>query len=130
MIERLKRVAAIQIDDSQVAVGLGHVIAGRDCLEVKLNGVHISLFMQQQCLFEWGQQARDLATLSSEQTQLPLQLGFNLLNGQALRTHLADPPEECQSLKIITKLIALWSRQTLNNPRVRPAANCALAQTK
>src|SRR5438094_854979 len=88
VIERADHVAAIQIDDSEVAISFRDVVAFRDGLLIEFCGVKVALLVKQQSLFERSEQPSDMATNRAKQAQLPLQLGFDLFYGQPLRPFL------------------------------------------
>src|SRR5207249_11488781 len=130
--ERTNRISSIQFDDSQVAIGLGHVIAGNDCLVIKLSSFFVALLVQEQRFFKRREQPRDsdLPAFRPKQTHLALQLRFDLLDGQTLCAHLAHAPEKRQRLKVISEVAGLADGRALNNARLGPAAYRALAQTE
>src|SRR5258707_7700746 len=100
VVECADRIPPIQIDDSQVAVRFRDVVAFRNSLAVKLGRLYVALLMQHEGLFEWSQQARDLATDRSKQTKLTLEFRLDLFDGQTLRAHFAHAAKERERLEI------------------------------
>src|SRR6266404_3472591 len=60
ILERTDGLTAIQLDDSQIAIGFRYVIAGIDCLDIKLTRLLIALLVQQESFFKRSQQPGDL----------------------------------------------------------------------
>ena len=66
ILERADRFAAIQFDDSQIAVSFRDVITFIDRFEIKLRRFFVALFVPQQRFLERCQQTGNLATHGPE----------------------------------------------------------------
>src|SRR6185503_9557289 len=112
VVERLRELAALEIDDAEVAISLRHVIAFSDRFLIMLGRRRVALLVKQQRLFERREQARESLWLDPKEIELSLQLSFDLANAMTLCAQLTHTPELRQRIEVVNKIgrFGSWRR--------------------
>src|SRR5215471_2566990 len=132
-IGRPGNLAGFKLQNSQVAIGISHVLARSYCLAVDLGGSWVRLVLQDQSLFKRADSSRKRdqpALFRFEKIPLSLQGDVYLRGRHPGRSHLSDPAELGQGPEVIDRFTAFRVWDGLNYAFLRPAANYPASQAE
>ena len=101
--------------------------------EVHFDRPFVPLLVQNQGFFKRTEPHRQLDQLASplrKQTELAVQLRFNLARGQPLVPQFADAAELGESPEIVAQFVVGFRRNSLNHSFARPSPDGLFAQSK
>ena len=106
VVQRLADVPQILIDDAEVAISFGNIVAITDRFQIRLHRLWIVLIIQQQRFFKRRAEMCDSACFrTTEETQLSLKLGFDLANAMTQRAQFANASKLRQRLEVVSVIV-------------------------